>query len=214
MLLIAAFLSFLVKDAITVFADCLLPNETVSLTLVPCLDDEVRGVQIVKENKQNEAFDLFRDALAEQADGEARGWIYNEGELGVSWTRIETATEGAVLQASVRANSNYYISMIADPWSGAVDLRVNDRLQEHVECFKDVEGGEIVRAFPFREDKRLLFLRIGLHILAVATFYLLIFLVAEHSDREDEQERISNSNDIERVRKRAISERKEAGLDR
>lgn len=176
-LLVSVIISLMMKDAVSTLAEAFLPEKNISIIIVPCQDGNVREVTMPFENHSNELFSLFRDKILKDGKGNILdGWRYTEGELGVSWTRMQSSEEGAEITIAARTNPNSYFAVFSDMWSGAFRMTVDGCpiKEEYIDFYQDKTDTDLVYIKPFENDKTFLYIRIILHFFAIGILFFII----------------------------------------
>ena len=172
-MIVAVVLSFLIRDAIVVFANAFLPRGEITVTVMPPDGEEEYPVEIVQEQRGKELFGYFRDAV--QSNDEPAGWIYNPGNPGFAWTSVSSSTTGATLTVTCRRNPDYCLSALKSKWNRSFMYSVDGNPPISIECYDEENfGGEIVRVYPFQHNRTRFYIQLALHLLATLTFYSLI----------------------------------------
>ena len=177
-LIISIILSLCMNQAIRVFADAFLPDDCVTLRIVPCSDSKVRELTIVCENKRYEIFNQFKDIIEENGDdGIYHGWKYTAGEYGKTWTRIQASETGSEITVSVRANPDYYFAVLSNRWSGAFEMSVSGGEWTLIDCYDESKSSsDIYRIKPFENDIRKQGFVIVFHIIAAVLFCCMLHI--------------------------------------
>ncbi len=158
-LIFSAVISFCMNDINHIFADALLPDRELSVTLrvVPCEDGVTRGVTLISDGRQNEIFPLFEKKIADEGDGKTLdGWRYYQDKRGLTWTRVQGAADAKELTISLKEDPVRYFTVVRDNWHGDLEMTVNGGKPTKIEGYFEYDGeGErtssLVQVRPFEK---------------------------------------------------------------
>ena len=191
-LLISISITLLIKDAIIVFADALSPDQlqTITMKLVKCPNSSVQEVKIIEEGKDKELFSLLKEEiLSKGQENQYNGWHFIQGEKGKAWTTIQVSQEGEPITICTKVDSESYLAMLRNIWSGTIEVSVNNEAPRTIEAYKEITSSEIIRVYPFKLSYQRAFRITICFALANLILYAIVYCFLKQEQLRNETDR-------------------------
>lgn len=174
--LVAALLTFLLKDVVSVFSVSFLPMGELKIKTVEQENGYGENVTIVKEGLPHELFDAMWDKLEADGQPEETDWVMTEGQAGVVWTSLATSESGKEISVNVAKDPKGFFTVFRNQWGKALEYSTDEGKVETINCYSDEYGldTELVRVFPFADS---VFMRRNQWISYIVAFLIFFALI-------------------------------------
>ena len=172
-LLLGFILTCCMKTVVNNVADSFTRQSTVTIRIPDNVDSSNNSVVILYEAKDGDLFPELKNAC----DKNDTGWIYFEGESGVSWTTLSSDRSNAQISISAKLKQSSYIAFLSNKWQGRVIIE-SEAGSEEVNCYIDQDSSEIIRFYPYNniraifESKILIYIFIFIIIISLLGLFV------------------------------------------
>ena len=171
LLFLSLLLVFALMDVVNDISDRFIPVRNVVVSASS--HDTNNTVTVMREGKQYELFDELLNAY-EESDVV---WDYVQGEEGVSWTTLTIPSDGSSIVIPVKQSPRYYLLVSGNRSSGIIEFGLSDGKTVTFDAFRDQDSTELIRVYPFQNDKTFLLVKTVVYALASAVILSVLLLI-------------------------------------